>query len=43
MMAAPALMPAKPLGAKPPVEGLVQFSGLMRNAPTPMKKRMMTN
>ena len=40
MMAAPALMPAHPLGAKPPVAGLLQFSGLIRNTPTAMKNRM---
>src|SRR5437762_12850396 len=41
MMAAAALIPAKPFGANPPVPGLVQFDGLMRNAPTAMKNRMM--
>ena len=41
MIAAPALIPANPLGAKPPVPGLVQFSGRMRVAPTATKKRMM--
>ena len=34
MMAAAALMPLNPFGAKPPVAGFVQFAGLMRNAPT---------
>src|SRR5512141_1339574 len=40
MIAAPALMPLKPLGAKPPVAGLCQLIGLMSVAPTAQKKRM---
>src|SRR5690348_356870 len=40
MIAAPALIPAKPFGAKPPSAGSVQFDGLIRKAPTAMKKRM---
>ncbi len=40
MMAAPAPMPEMPLGAKPPVAGLVQLSGLRRVSPTAMKNRM---
>jgi hypothetical protein len=41
MIAAPALIPAKPFGAKPPVSGLFQCSGRMRVTPTATKKRMM--
>src|ERR1044071_6262279 len=41
MIAAPALIPANPLGANPPSAGLVQFDGLSRNAPTAMKNRML--
>ena len=40
MMAAAALIPLKPFGAKPPVAGFVQFSGLIRNTPTARKNRM---
>src|SRR6266545_5004461 len=36
MIAAAALMPLKPLGAKPPSAGSVQLCGLMRNTPTAM-------
>ena len=41
MIAAPALIPANPLGAKPPVAGLFQFSGRMSVEPTAQKNRMM--
>src|SRR4026209_926348 len=41
MMAAPALIPAKPLGAKPPWAGSLQLAGRIRKAPTAMKNRMM--
>src|SRR5689334_9551588 len=40
MMAAPALMPAKPLGAKPPVAGSFQWLGLVSVTPTAQKNRM---
>ncbi len=40
MIAAPALMPAKPFGANPPVAGLFQLIGLIRVTPTATKKRM---
>src|ERR1041385_7364685 len=44
MIAAPVLIPLKPLGAKPLPPGTrlweVQFDGLIRNTPTAMKKRM---
>src|ERR1043166_4363529 len=40
MIAAAALIPLKPFGAKPPSAGAFQLCGLMRNAPTAMKKRM---
>src|ERR1041385_1150928 len=39
MIAAPALIPAKPLGAKPPCAGSVQLWGFTRKTPTAMKKR----
>src|SRR5690349_25032245 len=41
MMAAPALMPANPLGAKPPSAGSFQWIGLIRVRPTAQKNRMM--
>src|SRR3972149_10308956 len=40
MIAAPALIPANPLGANPPCAGLVQLSGRTKKAPTAIKKRM---
>src|ERR671912_1430551 len=40
MIAAPALMPAQPLGAKPPSEGSLQLPGLIRVAPTAQKNRI---
>ena len=41
MMAAPALMPANPLGANPPRAGSFQSSGLISVVPTATKNRMM--
>src|SRR6185312_15133626 len=41
MMAAPALMPANPLGAKPPSAGSFQWIGLISVRPTAQKNRMM--
>src|SRR5919106_2927950 len=40
MIAAPALIPANPLGAKPPVSGVVQFPGRISVRPTATKNRM---
>ena len=41
MIAAPALMPANPLGENPPMAGSFQLLGLIRVAPTAQKNRMM--
>src|SRR3954468_2464927 len=41
MMAAPALIPAKPLGANPPSLGSVQCAGLISVEPTAQKNTMM--
>src|SRR4026209_2854709 len=41
MIAAAALIPLTPLGAKPPSAGLVQLDGRSRKSPTAMKNRMM--
>src|SRR5687768_11548480 len=40
MIAAAALTPLNPLGEKPPVAGLFQLSGLIRNTPMARKNRM---
>src|SRR5215210_3311562 len=40
MIAAPALMPAQPFGAKPPRAGSLQLAGLIRVAPTAQKNRI---
>src|SRR6185503_10048925 len=40
MIAAPALMPAQPLGANPPSAGSVQLCGRIKVEPTAQKKRI---
>src|SRR5215208_3493398 len=40
MIAAPALMPAQPFGAKPPSVGSLQLAGLISVAPTAQKNRI---